>query len=85
MLDKVDPLLPITTHQAFLHFLKLLQVDFHEQGNQWGNGTLPDYLEAIEAWTTDMEEYYVNTGQPIPENVPWQVFADILRAARGYE
>lgn len=85
MLDTVDSLPPITTHQAFLEFLALLQEDFRKHGSQWENGTLPTYLEAMQAWTEDMDGYYLNTGQPIPENVPWQVFADILRAARVYE
>jgi hypothetical protein len=85
MSDKVSALPPITTHQAFLDFLELLREDFREHGSRWENGNLPDYLEAMQAWTADMNGYYRNTGQPIPENVPWQLFADILRAARVYE
>ncbi|WP_044000375.1 DUF7660 family protein [Hymenobacter swuensis] len=85
MPDKVSTLPPITTHQAFLDFLELLQEDFRGHGSRWENGNLSDYLEAMQAWTADMNGYYRNTGQPVPENVPWQIFADILRAARFYE
>ncbi|MET4076588.1 hypothetical protein [Hymenobacter sp. UYCo722] len=85
MSDKVSGLPPIKTRQEFLAFLEVLRKDLREGGTQWENGTLADYLEAIQAWTADMDGYYANTGQPTPENVQWQVFADILRAARVYE
>lgn len=83
--DKVSKLPPITTRQEFLTFLELLREDFREHSSEWENPTLPRYLEALQAWTADMDGYYRNMGQPIPENVSWQVFADILRAARVYE
>jgi hypothetical protein len=83
--DMVSDLPPITTRQEFLAFLVLLQQDLREHSSEWENITLPQYLEAMQAWTADMNGYYTNTGQPIRENVPWYVFADILRVARVYE
>ena len=44
-----------------------------------------NHLEAIESWTDDMEGYYENTNQPIPQNINWKIFADILMAATMYE
>lgn len=85
MPDDINDLLPIMSPQAFVDFLTLLRADFHENGTQWKNRNLSDYLEAMQAWTADMEGYYMNTGQPIPDNVPWHILADILRAARIYE
>jgi hypothetical protein len=32
-----------------------------------------------------MENYYVNTGQPVPDPPSWRTFADMLMAARIYE
>lgn len=49
MVDKVDSLPLITTPQAFLDFLALLQEDFRTRDSQWENGTLPVYLEAMQA------------------------------------
>jgi hypothetical protein len=85
MPDNVNDLPPITSPQAFVDFVTLLRADFRENGTQWENRNLSDYLEAMQAWTADMDGYYINTGQPIPDNVPWHIFADILRAARMYK
>ena len=43
------------------------------------------YLNAIEAWTQDMEGYYRNTNKSMPKNIPWKIFADILYAGTIYE
>ena len=85
MPDNINDLSPITSPQAFVDFLTLLRADFRENGTQWENRNLADYLEAMQAWTADMDGYYINTGQPIPDKVPWHIFVDILRAARLYE
>jgi len=37
------------------------------------------------AWTKDMDNYYKNIGQPIPENINWKVFGDIILASKYYE
>ena len=42
-------------------------------------------LEALAAWVDDMEGYYLNIGKPITEKPDWQMFADILVAAKIYE
>ena len=75
----------ISNQEDFLAFIKLLIEDFKTNGNNWENKTLDTYLEAIESWTEDMDGYYLNTNQKIPENINWQVFANILRAATMYE
>jgi hypothetical protein len=41
-------------------------------------------LEGIAIWTEDMDGYYHNN-KPIPENIEWKVFANILIAAKMYE
>jgi hypothetical protein len=42
-------------------------------------------LEGIAIWTEDMDGYYHNNNKPIPENIEWKVFANILIAAKMYE
>lgn len=75
---------PISTKETFLDFLAVLQQKAVQQPQDW-NMTLPDYLAAMQSWVEDMEQYYVNTGQPIPENINWRAMADILAAAAIYE
>ena len=75
----------IETKEDFINFVNLLKNDFIKNKNNWENITLFDYLNAIEAWTKDMEGYYKNTNQYIPKNIPWKIFADILYAGTIYE
>jgi len=32
-----------------------------------------------------MDGYYLNMGQPVPKNIDWKLFANILMAAKMYE
>jgi hypothetical protein len=75
----------ITNKQQFLEFMQLLIDDFKNNPNEWENKTVNDYLDAIKSWTDDMDGYYVNNNLPVPTNVNWQVFANILIAAKMYE
>lgn len=59
--------------------------DLKVNPEKWENKSLLAYLEAIQSWTDDMEGYYVNNNLPVPKNMNWNVFADILTAARIYE
>lgn len=75
----------VRTKEDFLVFMDVLLDDLKKNPSKWENITLSDYLEAVRNWTEDMDGYYINTNQPVPENVSWSVFADILSAARIYE
>jgi len=75
----------ITNKEDFLRFLELLIKYFNDHQNEWENITLPDYLDAAQRWTESMEGYYINNKLPVPQNINWQVFADILLAATMYE
>jgi hypothetical protein len=75
----------IKTRDDFIQFLSLLLADLKGQPHYWENNTLESYLEALASWTEDMDGYYINTSQPVPQDVNWKVFADILMAATMYE
>jgi len=75
----------IKTKADFISFIHFLLEDLKNNSEDWENKTLPEYLETIASWTDDMEGYYINNDLPIPENVDWKVFADILLAAKMYE
>lgn len=69
--------------QDFITFLQLLRNDL--KAHEWENKTLPDFLEAMADWVGDMEGYYWVKKQPMPEDINWKCFADILMAATMYE
>lgn len=75
----------INTKEDFINFLEILLLDFKKNNNSWENKSIDTYLEGMQSWVEDMEGYYINNNLPIPENVNWQVFANILIAGKMYE
>lgn len=75
----------ISSKEDFINFVELLVSNLKNNPEEWTNKTLPEYLESISSWTEDMEGYYQNNSMPIPENINWKVFANILIAAKMYE
>lgn len=53
-------------------------------GVEWENDTLAMFLEGFEALLGSIENAYINTGRPVPEDT-WEVLADVFRGARFYE
>ena len=52
----------------------------------WENKTLPDFLEALAAYTADIQGYYDNTNANVDaEKAAWSTFADIFKGAKVYE
>lgn len=75
----------IDNKEDFIYFINLLAENLKNNPIEWSNNNLIDYLDAIANWTEDMDGYYVNNNLPIPTNVNWKVFANILVAAKSYE
>jgi len=82
LINKIETL---NTKEDFISFLELLVQDLRNNRNGWENKNLESYLEAAASWTEDMGGYYQNNNLPIPENIDWKVFANILIAAKMYE
>jgi len=75
----------IKSKEDFIGFVELLIIDLKKNSVEWTNKTLNEYLEGIASWTEDMDGYYLNKELPVPQNVDWKVFANILIAAKMYE
>lgn len=75
----------LTTKEDFSKFVLEILHDFQNNSANWENQDLSNFLEAIAAWSEDMDSFYANQGRPIPKDVNWRVFAEILYAARVYE
>lgn len=75
----------LSTKEDFISFLQMLIQDFKKNPDEWENKSLESYLEAAASWVEDMEGYYQNNNLPIPQNINWKVFANILIAAKMYE
>ena len=69
----------------FVAFVRELVRDHADHPEQWENGELTSFLEAMAAWVSDMDGYYMNRGEVPPEQPAWRTFAEILMAASVYE
>lgn len=84
-MNTLPVLQPACSRQEFIELLNLMKNDLQASPADWENRTLPQFLEAMGRWVEDMDGYYLNRGEPVPEKVPWRVFSDFLLAARNYE
>ncbi len=76
----------INSKKEFEEFLELLFKDFKINGRSWENKDLISYLEALRAYSRDIEGYYQNMNIPFDiENPSWRNFAEILLGAVVYE
>ncbi|WP_433367956.1 DUF7660 family protein [Streptosporangium sp. CA-115845] len=66
-------------------FILQLGKDLKSRPEDWENVTLTSYLDALAAWTADMEGYFTSKGEAVPELPTWQLFAMMLKAAARYE
>lgn len=72
------------TRIEFIDFLKEFRKDLKENKSDWENKTLEDFIEAMEAYTEDIQGYYDNMN--INADKPsWQNFKTILEGAKIYE
>jgi hypothetical protein len=84
-IEGIKKIKEIKTKQEFVSFANELSESFYDDPESWKNNNIGTYLEALAAWINDMEGYYKNQGLPAPENLEWQLMADMLDAARFYE
>ena len=75
----------VKSKEDFIDFVNDLIKDFEMNQNDWENNNLKSFLQAISAWTGDMEGFYQNQKKVLPANIDWNVFANILYASKMYE
>jgi hypothetical protein len=75
----------VSTREDLSNFIDRLSNDLNSNKGEWENHDLPSFLEAMSGWVQDMDGFYKNNGKDVPIDVPWNIFADILYAAKVYE
>ena len=76
----------VKDRKSFGDFIILLQKNLLEKPEDWENTSLSDFLEAISAYTNDIQGYYNNMEINIDADKPnWKTFADIFMGAKIYE
>lgn len=71
--------------EEFIEFVNVLLKDIKENRQDWEEKQVFSYLESIQSWVEDMEGYYTNTKQEIPQNINWNFIATLLYVGKIYE
>jgi hypothetical protein len=82
---RVTPIDPsnVETRADFARFLSAVLADFRATGEaDWENGTLDRFLDGLSAFA---DTRIVDTPELDQEHASWRLFAEIVRAATGYE
>lgn len=77
-MDDIAMLGKIRSRADFLRFLDAFQKNVQSDD-------VRAYLEAIAGWTADMDGYYRNSGQAVPQDPNWDFIATLLYAGSIYE
>ena len=85
MMDFQKQVASIDSRDRFVKLLEDMRSDFCASPESWENNTLARFLEALAAWTADMDGFYKNQGAVPPEQPSWKTMAQMLLAARTYE
>ena len=80
-----DPMDHVQTHSDVTVYVRRLLSEFRTDPQSWEINNLDSFLEGLAAWVNDMPGYYANSGQAMPEQPTWKMFAEILAAATIYE
>lgn len=75
----------IQSRADFVLFVRSLLQHFRQNPQDWENRDIEAYLDAIAAWTEDMDGFYQNQEKPVPQQPDWRLFGQILLAAKYYE
>jgi hypothetical protein len=59
--------------------------DLRGHPTEWENHPLDRFLEALAAHLDALPHGYANRGEPFPAQPTWQLLAEVLVAASGYE
>ncbi|WP_042474010.1 DUF7660 family protein [Bacillus ndiopicus] len=82
-MDWYDKIENVTNKEQFLEFVNLLSDDYKKNRDEWENKSIDLYLQAIESWMEDMEEFYGHSDAPISIN--WNFLSKMLYVGKIYE
>jgi hypothetical protein len=75
----------IHTRDDLVLFIRHLVQDLRTCPQRWENISLESYLAAMAAWLQDIDGYYHNRGETVPQHPTWKHVGETLLAARMYE
>ncbi|WP_436848748.1 DUF7660 family protein [Streptomyces asoensis] len=84
-MDSLNDTSWVRTREDLVSYIRQLSQEAEDPSSGWENQSLDHYLESLSAWTNDMDGYFINRGEPVPDRPHWSLIAGMLRAACFYE
>lgn len=81
----IEDVSEIRSRLDFADYVDQLRAELTDKSIEWQNEDLESFLEAMSAWVRDMDGVYRNRVEEVPQDVPWDVFAQILLSASACE
>jgi hypothetical protein len=75
----------VSTREELAAFVRELHAELAANPDEWENATLDRFLEALSRVIDDMDGWFANRGEPVPNQPTWRLVAESLDAARVYE
>jgi hypothetical protein len=80
-----DKLKQVKTKNDFITFINTLAEDNDKSSIEWENANISSFLNAVAAWTEDMDGYYNNMKKDLPKNINWEFAATLFYVGKIYE
>lgn len=78
MEEHIEMLGKIKNKSDFLKFMQLYIPTIEDL-------SIRDYLESVASWVEDMDGYYKNTNQEMPQNINWDFISTLFYVGSIYE
>lgn len=75
----------VNSANSLAEFIDELKQSLIDDPQEWENGNLVEFLDALSSWIYDIDGYYFNLNLPLPETPTWKTFAEMLIGAKYYE
>lgn len=84
-MKQIEIIQTIKSKDEFVKFVNDMSQNYRKDPTSWPNNDIGTYLEALAAWVSDMDGYYKNLNQAVPEDIDWKTIAIMIAAAKYYE
>ncbi len=75
----------VTGRHELAAFLNELLAQVQESPAAVPNSTVAEFLSGASGWVEDLDGYFLNRGEPVPDQPTWALVAAIFAAATIYE
>jgi hypothetical protein len=74
-----------TSREDVVNVVRAMATDLRNHKDDWQNASLDTYLDALASSIEEVDEIYPDRGEVVPDQPSWQLVAQLLVMASGYE